>query len=48
VCDICGKHGGGRDIYRVLIGRPEFKRPVGRPRPMWVNNIKMELCEIVR
>jgi hypothetical protein len=36
----------GRDVYRVLIGRPEGKRPMGRPRRMWKNNIKMDLKEI--
>jgi hypothetical protein len=28
----CGTHGGGEDIYRVLVGRPKGKRPLGRPR----------------
>jgi hypothetical protein len=35
--------GEGRDIYRVLIGRPEGKRPLGRPRRRWEDNIKMDL-----
>jgi hypothetical protein len=38
--------GEGRDVYRVLVGRPERKRPLGRPRRMWEDNIKMVLREI--
>jgi hypothetical protein len=33
-------------VYRVLVGRPEGKRPLGRPRRRWVDNIKMYLREI--
>jgi hypothetical protein len=36
----------GRGVYRVLVGRPEGKRPVGRPRRRWEDNIKMDLVEI--
>jgi hypothetical protein len=39
----CGK---GRDVYRVLVVRPEGKRPLGRPRRKWEDNIKMDLREI--
>jgi hypothetical protein len=35
--------GEGRGVYRVLVGRPEGKRPVARPRRRWENNIKIEL-----
>jgi hypothetical protein len=35
--------GEGRGVYRVLIGRPEGKRPLGRPRHRWENNIKVDL-----
>jgi hypothetical protein len=35
--------GEGRGIYRVLVGRPEGKRPLGRPRRRWEDNIKMDL-----
>jgi hypothetical protein len=35
--------GEGRDVYRVLVGRPEGKRPLGRPRHRWEDNIKMDL-----
>jgi hypothetical protein len=38
--------GEGRGVYRVLVGRPEGKRPVGRPRSRWEDNIKMDLREI--
>jgi hypothetical protein len=38
--------GEGRGVYRVLVGRPEGKRPLGRPRRRWENNIKMDLREI--
>jgi hypothetical protein len=37
--------GEGRGVYRVLVGRPEGKRPLGRPRRRWENNIKMDLRE---
>jgi hypothetical protein len=33
-------------VYRILVGKPEVKRPLGRPRRRWVNNIKMDLGEI--
>jgi hypothetical protein len=42
----CGTHGGGGGAYRVLVGRPEGKRPLGRPRHRWEDNIKMDLAEI--
>jgi hypothetical protein len=38
--------GEGRGVYRVLVGRPEWKRPLGRPRRRWEDNIKMDLREI--
>jgi hypothetical protein len=36
----------GRDVYRVSVGRPQGKRPLGRPRRRWEDNIKMDLMEI--
>jgi hypothetical protein len=36
----------GRSVYRVLVGRPEGKRPLGRSRCRWEDNIKMDLREI--
>jgi hypothetical protein len=38
--------GEGRGVYRVLVGRPVWKRPLGRPRLRWESNIKMDLLEI--
>jgi hypothetical protein len=38
--------GEGRDVYRVLVGKPERKRPLGRPRRRWEGNIKMDLQEV--
>jgi hypothetical protein len=34
-----------RNAYRILVGKPEGKRPLGRPRLRWVDNIKMDLGE---
>jgi hypothetical protein len=31
------------NAYRILVGKPEVKRPLGRPRRRWVDNIKMDL-----
>jgi hypothetical protein len=33
-------------VYRVLVGKPERKRPLGRPRLRWVDNIRMDLQEV--
>jgi hypothetical protein len=41
-----GRIGERRGVYRVLVGRPEGKRPLGRPRRRWKDNIKMDLREI--
>jgi hypothetical protein len=38
--------GEKRNAYRILVGKPEGRRPLGRPRRVWVNNIKMDLREI--
>jgi hypothetical protein len=38
--------GEKRNVYRLLVGKPEGKRPLGRPRPRWIDNIKMGLLEI--
>jgi len=38
--------GDRRGVYRVLVGKPEGKRPLGRPRRRWEDNIKMDLQEV--
>jgi hypothetical protein len=35
-----------RNVYRILVGKPEGKRPLGRPRRRWLDNIKIHLREI--
>jgi hypothetical protein len=35
-----------KNAYRILVGKPEGRRPLGRPRRRWVYNIKMDLTEI--
>jgi hypothetical protein len=35
-----------RNVYRLLVGKPEGKRPLRRPRRRWMDNIKMDLLEI--
>ena len=42
----CGTMGEGRGVHRVLVGKPEGKRPLGRPRRRWEENIKMDLQEV--
>jgi hypothetical protein len=39
-------NGGKKNAYRILVGKPEGKRPLGRPRCRWVDNIKMDLKQI--
>jgi hypothetical protein len=38
--------GEKRNVYRLLVGKPEGKRPLGRPRRGWIDNIKMDILEI--
>jgi hypothetical protein len=38
--------GEGKGAYRILVGRPEGRRPLGRPRRRWEDNIKMDLQEL--
>jgi hypothetical protein len=38
--------GEKRNVYMLLVGKPEGKRPLGRPRRKWMDNIKMDLLEI--
>jgi hypothetical protein len=37
--------GEKRNVYRLLVGKPEGKRPLGRPRRTWIDNIKTDLLE---
>jgi hypothetical protein len=37
--------GEKRNVYRLFVGKPEGKRPLGRPRRTWMDNIKMDLLE---
>jgi hypothetical protein len=39
-------NGEWRNAYRLLVGKPEGKRPLGRPRRRWMDNIKMDFGEI--
>jgi hypothetical protein len=39
----CSTDGAKRNAYRILVGKPEGKRPLGRRRRRWVDNIKMDL-----
>jgi hypothetical protein len=38
--------GEKRNAYRLLVGKPEGRRPLGRPRRMWLHNIRMDLVEV--
>jgi len=42
----CSTYGERKGLYRVLVGKPEGKRPLGRPRLRWEDNIKMDLQEV--
>ena len=42
----CGAFGEDRGVHRVLVGKPEGKRTLGRPRRRWEDNIKIELQEV--
>jgi hypothetical protein len=37
---------GEKNLYKLLVGKPEGKRPLGRPRRRWIGKIKMDLLEI--
>jgi hypothetical protein len=39
-------NGDARNTYKILVGKPEGKRPLGRPRRRWVDDIKIDLREI--
>jgi hypothetical protein len=42
----CSTDGAKVNAYRILVGKPEGKTPLGKPRGGWVDNIKMDLREI--
>jgi hypothetical protein len=42
----CRTNGEKRNAYRLLVVKPEGKRPLGRPRNRWVDNIRMDLGEV--
>ena len=42
----CSTYGAVRKVYRVSVGKPEGKRPLGRSRRRWEDNIKMDLREV--
>jgi hypothetical protein len=42
----CSTNGAKKNACRILVGKPEGKRPLGRPRRRWVGNSKMDLREI--
>ena len=44
----CSAYGERRGVYRVLVGKPEGKRPLGRPRRRWEDNVKMDLQKVGR
>jgi hypothetical protein len=42
----CSAYGERRGVYRVLVGKPEVKRPLGRTRRRWEDNTKMDFKEV--
>jgi hypothetical protein len=42
----CSTNGEKRNAYRLLVGKPEGKRPLGKPRHRWVDTISMDLGEV--
>jgi hypothetical protein len=42
----CSSDGKERGVYRVLVGKPDGKRPLTRPRHRWEDNIKMDIQEV--
>ena len=47
LADHVARMGERRGVYSVLVGNPEGKRPLGRPRHRWEDNIKMDLQEVI-
>jgi hypothetical protein len=48
MCGTCSTYGEKRGAYRILEVRPERRRPLGRPRRRWEDNIKMDLQDVGR
>jgi hypothetical protein len=42
----CSTNGEKRNVYRLLVGKLEGRRPLGRPRRRWLDNIRMDLVEV--
>ena len=42
----CSAYGGRKGLHKILVGRTEGKRPLGRPRRRWEDNIKMDLQDV--
>jgi hypothetical protein len=42
----CSTNGGEEGTYRLLVGKPEGRRPLGRPRGRWMDNIRMDRVEV--
>jgi hypothetical protein len=43
---VCSSDGEGRGVYMILVGKSEGKRPLGRPRRRWEDNIRIDLQEV--
>jgi hypothetical protein len=41
----CSTHGGDENAFKILVGKPQRKRPLGRPRCRWMDHIRMDLSE---
>jgi hypothetical protein len=46
MCGACDTNGEKRTVSRLLVEKPEGRRPLGRPRRRWLDNIRMELVEV--
>jgi hypothetical protein len=42
----CGTNEEKKNMYRLMVGKPELRRPLGRPKRKWIDNIKSHLLEI--
>jgi hypothetical protein len=43
---LCSTNRGKKNAYRVLVGKPDGKRPLGRPKRRWVGNVKVDLRDM--